>query len=253
MIAILSLFVVAMLSLVVTRIATMALMLTGLSSETARFQARSAYTGVGFTTSETELIVNHPVRRRIIMLLMLLGNIGIATVVATLIISLINTSASEKWLWDVTMLILGLSLLLWISKNKWVERRLNKLIAWGLQRWTKLEVQDYIALLQLQNGYTVSEMKVSPSDWLSGKILQEAALPLEGILVLGIQRMDGTYIGTPQAETQIVQGDTLVLYGQMKSIQKIDQRQKGDDGDTARRQAVDEHKSRIKSLYSNEE
>jgi len=37
-----------------------------LSVEAAHFQARSALTGVGFTTSESELIVGHPARRRIV-------------------------------------------------------------------------------------------------------------------------------------------------------------------------------------------
>lgn len=52
MFAIASLLVVLVLSLLVTRIATVALTHTGLSREVARFQARSAFSGVGFTTSE---------------------------------------------------------------------------------------------------------------------------------------------------------------------------------------------------------
>ena len=55
------------LSLFITRLATIALTYTGLSREAARFQARSAFTGTGFTTSEAERVVDHPVRRRIIM------------------------------------------------------------------------------------------------------------------------------------------------------------------------------------------
>ena len=55
------------LSLVITRIATTALSLTGLSWEAAKFQARSAFTGTGFTTSEAERVVDHPVRRRVIV------------------------------------------------------------------------------------------------------------------------------------------------------------------------------------------
>ena len=60
LIAILTLFIIIFMSLLVMRIATMALMLTGLSRESARFQARSAYTGVGFTTTESESIAGHP-------------------------------------------------------------------------------------------------------------------------------------------------------------------------------------------------
>ena len=72
MLSIISLLVVLTLSILVTRIATVALTYTGLSRESARFQARSAFTGVGFTTNESEKVVNHPLRRKILMLLMLL-------------------------------------------------------------------------------------------------------------------------------------------------------------------------------------
>ena len=52
MAAIATVFVVVIVSLLVTRVATVALTLTGMSREMVRFQARSALTGVGFTTSE---------------------------------------------------------------------------------------------------------------------------------------------------------------------------------------------------------
>src|SRR5687767_7500660 len=68
-------------SLLITRIASVALTVTGLSRQSARFQARSAFSGVGFTTSEAEDVVNHPVRRRIVMWLMLIGNAGLITIV----------------------------------------------------------------------------------------------------------------------------------------------------------------------------
>lgn len=42
--------IVILVSLLVTRVATAALMLTGRSRDAARFQARSALTGVGYTT-----------------------------------------------------------------------------------------------------------------------------------------------------------------------------------------------------------
>ncbi len=74
--ALVSLLVTIGLSLLVTRVASIALAMTGLSHDLAKFQARSAFTGVGFTTSEAEKVVAHPVRRRILMLLMLLGNAG---------------------------------------------------------------------------------------------------------------------------------------------------------------------------------
>jgi len=241
MIAILSLLIVVTLSLLITRIAAMALMLTGMSSESARFQARSAFTGSGFTTRESEAVVNHPVRRRIIMMLMLLGNIGIATVVATAVLSLITTARAEHWWWYILILIIGATVLGILAISRRVEHQLNRLIALGFKRWTKLDITDYISMLQLQNGYAVTEMKIEEGDWLNGKSLVEAALPREGVLVLGIERSDGSYVGTPRASDQIHSEDTLILYGLSSRIAELDQRRAGDSGERAHNEAIKEY------------
>jgi len=77
MIALISLLVIITVSLIVIRMGAVALSMTGISEDMAVFQAQSAFSGVGFTTKESESVVNHPVRRRIIRLLMLMGNAGI--------------------------------------------------------------------------------------------------------------------------------------------------------------------------------
>ncbi len=241
MIAIFSLLIVATLSLFVTRIAAMALMLTGMSRESARFQARSSFTGSGFTTSESESVVNHPVRRRIIMLLMLMGNVGIATVVATAVLSLISTAKADQWWWYALVLAGGITALGAISINRTVEYQMNRVITWGLRRWAKLDVTDYVAVLQLDNGYAVSEMKIEPDDWLAGKSLIEAALSKEGVLVLGIRRPDGAYIGAPRARDKIVAEDTLILYADSRRLAELDQRVAGSIGELAHTDAINEH------------
>jgi len=68
MITIISLLLNLTLLILVTKIAAELLAHTGLARETARFQARSAFTGVGFTTSESEKMdftarYTHPVRQ----------------------------------------------------------------------------------------------------------------------------------------------------------------------------------------------
>lgn len=59
-------FIIAAVSTIVVRIGATALMRSGLSCDTASFQSYSAFFGVGFTTREAEMVVNHPLRRRII-------------------------------------------------------------------------------------------------------------------------------------------------------------------------------------------
>jgi len=78
MTGILSLFVVLLLSMIVSRVGSVALSLTGLNYEVARFQARSALTSTGFTTVEAEDVVNYP----IVMALMTAGSLGFVSVLA---------------------------------------------------------------------------------------------------------------------------------------------------------------------------
>ena len=86
MAGIITVIIILVVSIFITRLASIMLTHTGLSRESSRFQARSAFTGVGFTTSESEKVVNHPVRRKILQVLMILGNAGIVTAIASLII-----------------------------------------------------------------------------------------------------------------------------------------------------------------------
>ena len=120
MLSIISLLVVLTLSILVTRIATVALTYTGLSRESARFQARSAFTGVGFTTNESEKVVNHPLRRKILMLLMLLGNAGVITAVSSLIVSFVNVEGSIRLFWQMVLLLTGVLLLSVFANSSWV-------------------------------------------------------------------------------------------------------------------------------------
>jgi len=237
--AVASLFITLSMSLLITRVASLALMLTGMSRESARFQARSAFTGVGFTTDEARDVVEHPVRRRIIMLLMLLGNAGIATVVAASMLTFMETTRSTQWWQYVLTIAAGLLILWFIASNQFIEKHLNRAIAWVLSRWGRLDLRDYVAILQLQNGYAVSELLIEPQDWLADKSLIELRLPQEGVLVLGIRREGGAWLGTPTGDMEIHGGDTVVIYGPIDRIEELDQRRHGEHGDTAHQAAVE--------------
>ena len=152
---IISLLVVVTLGLLITRIGAVALRFTGLSRDSARFQARSAFTGVGFTTRESEHILDHPVRRRIIMLLMLLGNAGFVAAVSSLIPLFVSSpdGAGLGLLGRLFWLASGLGLLWAIGMSTWVDRGMSRAIAWALRRWTKVEVWDYPDLLQLASRH----------------------------------------------------------------------------------------------------
>jgi hypothetical protein len=247
--AIITLLVVLTLSLAITRVAAVALTMTGLSPDVARFQARSAFTGVGFPTTEAEALVRHPVRREIISVLMLVHNVGLATVVATVVIGFLEMNRADntviRWVQSFAVLGVGLLVLWLIASSRWIDRRMSSVIRWALSRFTELDARDYVALLHLRGEYAVKEMRIGHDHWLLvRKTLQQAELPREGILVLGIERANGTYIGAPNGETLLEGDDRLILYGPTDRITELVHRRADLPGAMARVDAEEEYKKR---------
>jgi hypothetical protein len=243
--AILTLMIVLTLSLVVTRAATIALTATGMSREAARFQARSAFSGAGFTTTESESVVRHPVRRRIIMWLMLAGSAGIIAVIASVVLAASQPDGDAGALMRVAVVCGGIVLIWWASRTRWVDERITRLATAGLRRWTQLEVHDYASLLHVGGEYVVNELQVEDGSWVAGRDLESLRLRDEGIVVLGIERVDGSYLGVPTGDSRIEASDVLVVYSRSESIAKLDQRQRGHGGDAAHIAAVREQAAAI--------
>jgi hypothetical protein len=236
MVALVSVLVIVLLYLLITRVATVALSLTGMSRESARFQARSALTGVGFTTSEAEDVVSHPVRRRIVGGLMMLGSAGLVTAAASLFLSFGGVHSQEK-LVRGAILVVGLAAVFALSRSAWFDRRLSSLIGRVL-RWRGYDVRDYGRLLALQKDWAVSELAVEDDDWIAGHTLAELRLRDEHIDVLGIQKPNGEYIGVPHGERRVEPGDVLVLYATEERLAELDERKHGRAGDEAHERAL---------------
>ena len=76
-------FFTIFISFLVVRIGGVAFEITGMERDQARFQSLSCFSGTGFTTAEAELITGHAQRRKIASYLMILGNAGLVTLIAT--------------------------------------------------------------------------------------------------------------------------------------------------------------------------
>ena len=247
MIAILTLLVVIVLSLLIVRVATVALTQTGISKDLARFEARSAFTGAGYTTLQSEQIVGHPVRRRIVMTLMLLGSAGHITVISSLILSVVSRhgeAVTGKLWFRIGALFLGLTILWVVGHSDFFDRQITRAIKWALARFTQLELIDYVGLLQLSGEYQVAELLVTDQSWLANNSLDKLRLTDENLLILGVHRPDGQYVGTPRRDFVLRADDNVIIYGPKSVIQDVDCRPCGDAGDQAhvdsvQRQAVE--------------
>ncbi len=244
MAALISFFVILIISLTIVRVAAIMLELTGISPDMAQFQSRSAFTGSGFTTRESETIVNHPVRRKIISSLMLIGNIGFVTFVSSLVLSFLTISSTEKAYLTFGILFGGLLLLFLISRSKLLNRILHRIIEKLLKRWRKIYVYDYESLLNLAGDFEVITIQVKPDSWMADATLAELKLSDEGVLVLAIRRSDGYFLGSPRGETVLYINDEVIAYGREASLKNLNDRRKGSEGDLQHQLEVEQQMRR---------
>jgi len=246
MVPILTLIFVIALSMFITRTATIALMHTGMSRERARFQARSAFSGAGFTTNESEVVVRHPVRRKIIMMLILLGNAGVVTAISSLILGFVGPSEGLAHQRNIYLLVFGIAFLYFAAKSKRLDHFLDGVINKMLERFTDIQPKSLSKMMTVMEDYEVTELDVSENAWLKDSTLADLQLPDEGILVLGIIRSEDNYIGVPRGKYEIEKEDRLVVYGRSDRIQELSKRRDKLEGKAEHKKSAEEHSEELK-------
>ncbi|WP_245998386.1 TrkA C-terminal domain-containing protein [Halalkalicoccus subterraneus] len=232
-----SIFIIFALSLLVIRIGSVALRMTGLSPDVSSFQAASAFSGAGFTTEEAEFAVSEPSRRTTVLWLIRIGSIGVVGTLASLLLSFINSGGENSL--TLVYVLGGVLLIIAAAKSQLLNEAVTPLIERALERTTDLEIKDYTQMLGLQSEYRVAEVDVSQDDWISNNSADEMNLAEEGVLLLGIRR-NGDYIGAPRSDTEIHPDDTVVLYGKKSRLQELSNRAEGNVD--AHEDAIEEHK-----------
>ena len=241
MAAAVSLIVIVALGLVVTRVATVAFTLTGMPLEHARFQARSALTGTGFTTTEAESVVDHPVRRRIVMILMLVSGAGALSVLGTLVLSFSGVDSAQGGLRRAAVIVVAMMALVWLSKSRAVDAAFRRVSEPALHRWADFEVEDYAALLHLNGQWHVARVPVRDGDWMASRPVDQLRLPDEGITLMGVEREDGSWVGAPRHGLRLAPGDVVVLYGRESALDAVAARLHDSDAEVASERARAAH------------
>lgn len=196
-------------SVIIIRVASVAMRLTGLPDNVSRFQCVSALTGTGFTTNEAEMIVNYPIRRRIVITLMLLGNLGLVSVTSTFIVAFIETGHDgPAILGQATILLSAIALTLLIMTNGTLDRWMTRFIGVALSRTTDLEKRGYHRIFQLCDGYSIVEHTYHGENATALSEMDHHGLSLMAIRTAGSRRITAV-----QDDAQIQPDDTLILYG----------------------------------------
>lgn len=189
--------------------------MTGLEKEIARYQVISMLTGTRFTTQESALIIDHPIRRRISSGLILFGYFSLAV-----IISSIATILSNDLRIELLLIIIGiLFVFLFIFKNKSVFNRLEdrfehemdteyNLEDWPMKTALALDEEEMVAIIQIKHG----------SDYIGqkGRTLVEESLDV----VLLIIRRGDEILRFDLFEVELQEGDKIMIIGKEDHIKE---------------------------------
>jgi len=209
--AALTIIAVLSISVLVVRIGGVALQQTGLTQDVARFQALSVFTGCGFTTTESESIVNFPVRRKIALGLMVIGNIGLVGILSTIVVSFVSTEGdSNEVVKQVLWLFFGVTVILICLFNKRIDAAMCRWIGRGLRRFTSIGDSGYTRLLQMKNGWSVSEHPITEQ---SIRTIQTTGwVESFGFQLIAVETEQG--MRHPMEKTEgLMVGDSVVLFG----------------------------------------
>jgi len=218
----------------IVKIGGAAFELTGLKPDQARFQALSAFTQTGFTTKEAELIVTHSQRRKIASWLMIFGNAGLVTLVATLV-STINTEKPSTLLIPVidqhlpgfmlpyahlAILLIFLLLVYLIFTRSSLSKILFKKVQQQMVSKKIIHPVSFEEFLLTAEGYGVSQVEITRYNPLKDKSLAESQLREHDILVLSIEREDD-HLLNPSPRTKFMVGDKLICFGRLTNIREL--------------------------------
>jgi Trk-type K+ transport system membrane component len=207
-------------SFLIVRIGAVALQMTGMEWSRAKFQALSAFSGTGFTTSETETVVNHPRRRKIVTYLIIAGNAGVVSVIATFV----STLQTKGFVFrpSINLVIITVSLIVLykiVSQQKIAHsltQRINKTLRNRLH-FGEVLVEE---LLQQPGGYGLVTVLIGDESKIIDLALSETGFTAQDLMVLSIER-DDEVIRVPKANSKIFAGDRLLCYGRVENIKSI--------------------------------
>ncbi|MFP3879596.1 MAG: TrkA C-terminal domain-containing protein [Dehalococcoidia bacterium] len=213
------LLIAILVSFIIVRIGGFALQLTGIEPDVARFQALSAFSGTGFTTREAERVVGHKVRRRIVTILIVLGNAGTVTVIATLVASFTQVSGYMWFFIRLAIIIAGIFGLYQVIIRSNVGQRFLDWLQRPIMRRIFRGTPPVEEIFRAEKDWAVSLVTITGSSKSIGQSV--ANIAAEGdVEILAIDR-PGTHLPRPSGEEKIAKGDRLLVYGNKKTTKQF--------------------------------
>lgn len=228
-------FFAIIISFLVVQIGGIAFELTGMEKDQARFQSLSCFSGTGFTTSEAELITGHPQRRKIASYLMILGNAGLVTLIATFANSIRPVAVIEQFNFftiplpisakyspyiNIVVIAIGTLIIYKLFTRTHLLERLTSKVRKQMVEKKIVKSEKVTELLSAQEGYGISQFEVHHDSLLLKKDLKHLHLKEEDVQVLLIQRGKQT-IPIPKGKEKFLVGDQVTCFGKLEKIRQL--------------------------------
>lgn len=201
--------------LLVIEISVIMFNITGLEKPVSRYQVISMLTGTGFTTDESQLIIDHPVRRKISAFLILFGAFSLAVIISAITNMLSNDLRLTELLWINGVLLI----ILLIGKAPFLRNKLQGKIDDEMQKKLDISELPIKEALYLDENDIVTEVAIKEDSDLAGTKILDLFKNEEDITLLFIKRGE-INIRNKMHNESVQAGDDLYLYGNREEIEK---------------------------------
>lgn len=217
-------FAVAVLYAVIIDVFTILFRMTGMTEEKAKFQVISLLTNSGYTTKESELVVNRLGRRKLARTIMLFGYIFSVTIITAFVNVVMNLpKAIQEDFWTLTIVLGVIFVFFMIAKRvPKFRHKFNEMIE-NLGR--KIMFKDNVNIVSVVDEYAKGvvagvSLEAVP-EAVKGKTFGELNLAAAfGLRIILIQR-GGKVLDYITKDTMMEKGDRLVVFGGLQDIYKL--------------------------------
>ncbi|AQM60018.1 TrkA C-terminal domain-containing protein [Clostridium baratii] len=201
--------------IVVVNICSILLRLTGMPIKKARFQVVSLLTSTGFTTRESEMIVQHPVRRKIASWLMIVSYVSTATFISFFVTMISDTVTGIGFFVVIATLIITNFILRRTKTIENLELKVENMVLKS-KIWEKLNSEN-LTLITNTRGYGIYQIYLPKDSKIIGKSILESGLKDLEIEVLNIDKGD-KFIKFASPDYVFEVFDRVTVYGNLKNI-----------------------------------
>lgn len=220
--SLISFFVLIIAYLIILEVFTVLFRLTGLREDKARFQAVSCMTNSGFTTKESELILNSVSRRYLARSMMIFGYLFAVTGVSLLVNIFIRSSGDQISWRTIGYSVAFLMIIAILTRSRWVIQKFDHVVEKVARHRSKGEFCNNVRVLEMLHDQLIAEVLITclPRE-IAGKTLLETNFRHRYKIDVLLIRRGKNILEHIKSSEQLYQGDKILVYGTKENILEL--------------------------------